>query len=749
MTAHAVASFLEQLRRSALLSGEQAAEAEHLAAGVARPAELAAGLIQRGWLTPYQANQLARGRGAELVLGSYLVLEPVGRGGMGQVFKARHRVMERLVALKVIRREQGDAADTIERFRREVRLLAELRHPHIVHAYDAGLIGDVWFLAMELLEGIDLERLVRTRGPLPVDAACAFLRQAALGLDHAHRRGLVHRDVKPSNLFLTGEGIKLLDLGLARPGAAAEQTPGALTRANTVMGTPDYLAPEQALDPRRADARSDLYSLGCTLFDLLTGRPPFPEGTLAQKLLYHQTVPPPALETLRPGLPADLLVLARTLLAKAPEQRPSDAAVVADRLAPLAAADAGLAGRMLAEAAGGSVRSAASGATTASLVQGPAATPERGFTLVPESLPPTAASLIDGKAAVPERGWTLQAESLPPASLIEARAETPPGGFSLIAESVPPTATPLPARRATSVRERPASPEPENWWAGLGPNGRAAVLGIGGGLAALLLLAVLLLAFRGGSPSPDLVFAGREKKTAPPGPEPEKKPALPTEPDKPARKTPPIEKKKPPETAPPEKEPDNPAPAVVLRTLPPTGPKETEDVVVLPTIAPDAGLADLKSGDKAYLSDLREFAFRTTPTNWKFAKNGKVGDPRNPDAGILVAGKPYGKGLGMHPPNTDFIRVCYALGKRGRWFAGAVALDDGDDPPWQIKTTTFVALGDGKVLWRSAGFKDRGIQEPFRVDVRGVAVLELRVHTDYNGANGSRAVWLDPYVIVE
>src|SRR5207302_5038885 len=185
-----------------------------------------------------------------------------------------------------IRQDQRDSADILERFQRETRLLAELRHPHIVQAYDAGLAGDVWFLAMELLEGIDLAGLVHQRGRLPVGLACEYIRQAALGLQHAHQRGLVHRDIKPSNLFLTAEGVKLLDLGLARPQAAGAQ--GELTQNNSVMGTPDYLAPEQAVDPRKAGARSDLYSLGCTLYFLLTGQPPFPEGTLTQKLLAHQ-----------------------------------------------------------------------------------------------------------------------------------------------------------------------------------------------------------------------------------------------------------------------------------------------------------------------------------------------------------------------------------------------------------------------------------------------------------------------------
>jgi hypothetical protein len=184
-----------------------------------------------------------------------------------------------------------------------------------------------------------------------------------------------------------------------------------------------------------------------------------------------------------------------------------------------------------------------------------------------------------------------------------------------------------------------------------------------------------------------------------------------------------------------------------LTYLEPNGPKESEGVFVFPTIAPDKNLTEQKPGGKIYLSDLNEFAFKTTPTNLGFAKNGQVSDKEAQK--IQVNGTFYPKGLGMHPPNTDYIRVCYALGKLAKTLHGAVALDDGKDPTWQIKTTFFAVLGDGKVLWRSQGIPTKGVVEPFNINVTGVAVLELRVYTDYNGANGSRAVWLDPYLLLE
>ncbi len=476
MSSEAVTTFLAQLRAAQLLDAAQLAEAERLGQAANRPAELAGELVRRGWLTPYQANQIARGRGLELTLGSYVVLEPLAVGGMGQVVKARHRYLHRHVALKLIRHDQRDSPDTVQRFQREVRLLAELRHRHIVQAHDAGFVGDTWFLAMELLEGTDLESLVRRHGPLPVDQACEYARQAALGLQHAHERGLVHRDIKPSNLFLTAEGIKLLDLGLARPQALADGEAAGLTRANAVMGTPDYLAPEQALDPRRADARSDLYALGCTLYFLLAGRPPFPEGTLAQKLLFHQQQRPEPIQVLRPDVPAALAELLDRLTAKAPQDRPAGAAEVAARLAPFAAAVPD--GALRAVPVGVPPASPTpSGARTPpiaaapSLAQSPAAAPERGFTLMaedPAGPAQAAPSLVQSRAAVPERGFTLMAED--PVRLTQVGPPAQPTAL-MPDGSVPPSAV-LPVAQVVP------SPRPFPWiWVAAG-GGFAVALGV-------------------------------------------------------------------------------------------------------------------------------------------------------------------------------------------------------------------------------------------------------------------------------
>jgi serine/threonine protein kinase len=261
----------------------------------------------------------------------YRVLEVLGAGGMGVVYKAVHRLMDRVVALKVIHRHLTDRPGLVERFRREVRAAARLTHPNIVTAYDADQAGDTHFLVMEHVAGISLDREVVRRGPLPVREACDLARQAALGLQHAYERGLVHRDLKPHNLLLTPAGqVKILDFGLAHV-ADADNSAATPLSSGMVLGTPDYVAPEQARDPAQADIRADVYSLGCTLYHLLTGRPPFPDGTPLQKLLAHQECRPRALTAARADVPEALAAIVERMLSKDPARRyPTPADVVAD-----------------------------------------------------------------------------------------------------------------------------------------------------------------------------------------------------------------------------------------------------------------------------------------------------------------------------------------------------------------------------------------------------------------------------------
>jgi serine/threonine protein kinase len=307
---------------------------------------LARELVKRNWITPYQINQLFLGRGNDLILGPYVLLERLGEGGMGQVFKARHRRMDRVAALKVIRRDKLGNSEAIRRFFREVQAAAALDHPNIVSAYDADEVGGVYYFAMEYVEGKDLGRLVKEKGPLKIGKACEYMRQAALGLQHAFEKGMVHRDIKPSNLIVRNGGssheggalVKILDMGVARvSGTIADDGGAPLTLAHSVLGTPDFIAPEQAADSHAADIRSDLYSLGCTFHYILTGQVPFPAEAPMEKLLKHHLEAPPPVESLRPEVPRGVVKLVRRLMAKSPADRPQTPAEVAAVLASMLA----------------------------------------------------------------------------------------------------------------------------------------------------------------------------------------------------------------------------------------------------------------------------------------------------------------------------------------------------------------------------------------------------------------------------
>jgi serine/threonine protein kinase len=292
---------------------------------------LAQEFLRRDWLTAYQINQIFQDRGSDLLLGSYVLQQRLGEGGMGAVFKARNWKLGRVVALKLIRQECLSDTETVQRFRREIRVAAALCHPNIVQAQDADEVGGRHFLVMEYVEGIDLARLVKARGPLPVAEACEYVRQAALGLQHAFEHGLVHRDIKPSNLLLVSGCVKVLDFGLARLSPAAAELTTTLTGENVVMGTPDFMAPEQTLRSHEVDIRADLYSLGCTLYFLLTGQVPFPGGTYGEKIAWHLAREPVPVEQVRPDVPAAVAAVVRKLLAKRLEERyqtPAGLAVV-------------------------------------------------------------------------------------------------------------------------------------------------------------------------------------------------------------------------------------------------------------------------------------------------------------------------------------------------------------------------------------------------------------------------------------
>jgi hypothetical protein len=326
--------FLENLRRSRLLSDKQLAALSSLAS-TSDQAALADALIKRGWMTPFQVRQVAEGNTDYLRLGEYILLDKIGEGAMGDVFRASH-LRFGIVALKVMKRSKLTNPAAVKRFFKEIELAARLNHPNIVRARDSGAAGDSYYLAMEFVDGVDLSRLVKEKGPLGIEQACHYIRQAALALHHAHENGIVHRDIKPGNLMIDSSGqVKLLDLGLARMEAFEESN--ALTRMGQMIGTPDYLAPEQAIDARRADARADLYSLGCTLFYLVAGKPPFSAASLPDLLLKHQSELARPLRSFRPDAPAWLVQLCGWMMNKRPEDRPASALEVVQRLDPFLA----------------------------------------------------------------------------------------------------------------------------------------------------------------------------------------------------------------------------------------------------------------------------------------------------------------------------------------------------------------------------------------------------------------------------
>ncbi|WP_425399810.1 serine/threonine protein kinase [Aeoliella sp.] len=329
---------LHDLKRSELVEDDQIESflkkvaAKHGGSIPDDPEVLAAELVEQGLLTEWQSKKLLAGKHKGFRLGKYKLLGEVGKGGMSAVYLAEHVLMRRRVAIKVLPKSRVKDSSYLERFRLEARAVAKLDDPHIVRAFDIDNEGDIHYIVMEYVDGKDLHRLVSDSGPLDPEMAADYIAQAATGLAHAHAKALVHRDIKPANLLVDrAQTVKLLDLGLAK---LAEEDQTSLTLANeeNVLGTADYLAPEQALNSHSADHRSDIYSLGCTLYFLLTGRPPFPEGTISERLLKHQVEEPDSLLKLRPDLPMSLVEICQKMMNKRPELRFESASEVADRL---------------------------------------------------------------------------------------------------------------------------------------------------------------------------------------------------------------------------------------------------------------------------------------------------------------------------------------------------------------------------------------------------------------------------------
>lgn len=284
-------------------------------------ADIAGFFVRDGLLTYFQAEQFLQGRWKRFTIGKYKVLERLGSGGMGQVFLCEHKLMRRRVAVKVLPTSKANDPSSLERFYREARAVAALDHPNIVRAYDIDEEDSLHFLVMEYVDGSSLQDLVRKAGKLDVLRACHYVYWAAVGLQSAHDNGLIHRDIKPGNILVDRTGVvKILDLGLARFFNDDEDL---LTKKydESVLGTADYLAPEQAIDSHTVDGRADIYSLGATFYFMLTGSPPFPEGTIAQKLLWHQQKEPKSIRVLRPDVPEPIVAILEKMMAKNPKDR--------------------------------------------------------------------------------------------------------------------------------------------------------------------------------------------------------------------------------------------------------------------------------------------------------------------------------------------------------------------------------------------------------------------------------------------
>lgn len=341
-TAPEVEQFYATLHRADLLPTDRLHMLRKIAVQERDPRMVAKGLVEDGAISRWQARQLLEGR-IEFRLGDYALMDLIGRGATGFVYKAR-TPGNQIVALKVLSNDLLKKPEALARFRREMRVVAELNHPNVVTAYDCGQIGDDYFIAMEHVAGRDLKTWLAQHGPLPVEWACDCIRQAAAGLQHAYSKGIVHRDIKPGNMLVVAKSIydpptcKILDMGFANA-ASRDLKRSPLTRADQLLGTPDYMSPEQAQDPTQADIRSDIYSLGCTLFRLITGRPPFNGETPLDKLNARFRHDAPLLRTLRPDAPPELELIVAKMLSRNPQDRYQQPAEVYRALKPFCLSD--------------------------------------------------------------------------------------------------------------------------------------------------------------------------------------------------------------------------------------------------------------------------------------------------------------------------------------------------------------------------------------------------------------------------
>lgn len=360
-------SFLSAVRQSGLIEDSQLKKFwqgfEQAGKDRLNTERIADELVGANLLSKWQIDKLLQGKHKGFFLGKYKLISLLGSGGMSAVYLAEHTLMRRRVAIKVLPQSRIEDSSYLERFHREAQAVASLDHPNIMRAYDVDQEGKIHFLVMEYIEGQSFLELVTDNGPLKFVSAAEYIRQAAEGLSHAHEAGMIHRDIKPGNILVDKRGVvKILDMGLAMffDPSGKDDSEASLTiqHDERVLGTADYLSPEQALNSHAVDVRTDIYSLGCTFYFILTGHPPFPEGSLAQRLLYHQTRQPSPVEKDRPDVPASLTEILRKMMEKSPASRYQSAREVQEALAKWLLANGDAEWReknsMLVAAAGGS-----------------------------------------------------------------------------------------------------------------------------------------------------------------------------------------------------------------------------------------------------------------------------------------------------------------------------------------------------------------------------------------------------------
>jgi serine/threonine protein kinase len=337
-----VEGFLKTVLKSGLLDRNQLQEALRDVPKDQRddPRALADHLIRKGKLSRFQASKILRGHGKGLLLASYQVLAPIGRGGMSTVYLARDERNGELVALKMLPPSRWRNQDRLlARFQREMELSRRVAHPHLAWTHESGFCMGIYYIAMEYIPGKNLGRVVADEGPLSVPRAARLMAEVASGLEHAHNQGLIHRDLKPSNIMVTpNDRAKVLDLGLALMlGEEAEES--VIGGQNYIVGTMDYIAPEQTTDATNVDGRADIYSLGCTLYYALSGQLPFPGGSSRDKVRRHRSETPRPLGELVPSIPAGFVQVVERLMAKNAAERPSSAAAAEDELRVWASGD--------------------------------------------------------------------------------------------------------------------------------------------------------------------------------------------------------------------------------------------------------------------------------------------------------------------------------------------------------------------------------------------------------------------------